>query len=157
MLSVVLEIVVYLDMGSVGRLAVGCKALREVVKESKFGGEHVLMECRRLLRVQRVGVSRQVGGDVCARVVDACAAARGPLCDLVALGWRITESSEVVDVKKWIMEAGNRLTELMGWCEQRCLGRVRGAVAVDAQLGHDGREMKLIQWPLDQFWPLDVE
>ena len=43
------------------------------------------------------------------------------------------------------------------WGACACLGRVRGAVAVDAQLGRDGREMKLIQWPLDAFWPLDVE
>ncbi len=169
MLSVAVEIVLYLDLGAVGLLSVGCKEAQQVVKECKFGGEQVLMECRRLLRAQRVEVSRQVGGELCARVVDACAGARSPLCDLVARGWRITASSEVSDVKKLIMEAGNQLTELMRWAAQQCqesrvLMRVRvHGVAVDevhgvadAQVGHDGRGMKFIGWPRTE-WERGVD
>ena len=156
-LSVAVEVVVYLDVCSVGRLAVVSNEVRQMVKECKFGADRMLMECRRVLGLQRARVSREVVGRVVARVVHAVAGARRPLCDLVALGWRIDESSELSHVKKFIMEAGNKLTHLMHWCKQR--GRVdeclhpavwerlgRSGIYADRQIGA-GRDFKFITWP----------
>ncbi len=147
-LRVALEIILYLDLGAVGRLSVGCKALQQLVKECKFGGGQVLLECRRLLMECRDRVSRDVAGKAGARVVHAAAYARSPVCDLVALGWRMGQSSRMSDVKKSIMEVGNRLTELMRWGMHRADMQALGdAVPVSAQIGSDGRGMKRIYWP----------
>ncbi len=145
-LSVAVEVVVYLDVCSVGRLAVVSKETGQMVKEVKFGAERVLYECRRLVWEQRVRVSRQVTGEVCARVVDAAAGARSPVCDLVAHLWRVGGCAEVGLVKKLITEVGNKLTELIRWCMQHCQWGVRG-VGVDAQMGSDGLVQMLVWWP----------
>ncbi len=168
-LSVVLELILYLDLGTVGRLAVGCKALQHVVHESKFGGAQVLMECRRLLGLHRARVVRHVASEVCANVVQAAAVARMPVCDLVALGSRVGKKSEVGCVKKLIMEVGNKLTELMGWCMRHCradgvapmgiahrrMQQVRG-IAVDGQVGLGARGLKLVFGPRTE-WETGVE
>ena len=137
-LSVALETIVYLDLGAVGRLWVGCNELQQLVKECKFGGGQVLMECRRLLCQQRARL--------CGRVVDAAAGARSTVSDLVAYRGLVGESSELGCVKRLIMDVGNKLTELIRWCMQHCQWGVRG-VGVDEQMGSDGLVQMLVWWP----------
>ena len=139
-LSVAVEVVVYLDVCSVGRLTVASTEVGQTVKECKLGAEQVLLECRRLVWTHRA----LAGRDLVVEVASLAAGSRTPVCDLVALGRRV--GHEVRIVKKLILAVGNKLTELLRWCGQRCVIQARGVV-VEGQLGAYGRTMYGIRWP----------